>query len=69
MVIVRSVVGLAASLGWLLFQMDVHNAFIHGDLVKEVYIQILEGFANQGKKHMIRKIQNLKTVELQDSGT
>ena len=50
MVTVRSVVALAASCGWFIFQMDVHNAFLQGDLPEEVYMQIPEGFANQGEK-------------------
>ena len=40
MVTVRSVVALAASCGWFIFQMDVHNAFLQGDLPEEVYMHI-----------------------------
>lgn len=56
MVTVRSVVALAASCGWFIFQMDVHNAFLQGDLPEEVYVQIPEGFANQGEKNMVCKL-------------
>ena len=56
MVTVRSVVALAASCGWFIFQMDVHNAFLQGDLPEEVYMQIPEGFANQGEKSMVCKL-------------
>ena len=45
MVTVMSVVVLAASYGWFLFQMDVHNAFFEGDLNEEVNMQEHEGFA------------------------
>ena len=56
MVTVRSVVALAASNNWFVFQMDVHNAFLQGDLLEEVYMQIPDGFAIQGEKSMVCKL-------------
>ena len=35
---VRILISLAANLGWPLFQMDVKNAFLHGDL-DEMYME------------------------------
>jgi hypothetical protein len=32
------VIAVAASRGWVLHQMDVKNAFLHGELQKEVYL-------------------------------
>ncbi|GKV15900.1 hypothetical protein SLEP1_g26636 [Rubroshorea leprosula] len=36
---VRSLITIAAAKGWKLFQMDMINALLNGDLVKEVYMQ------------------------------
>ena len=49
MVTVRSVIALAASCEWYIFQMDVHNAFLQGDLPEEVYMHIPDGLQTRGR--------------------
>ena len=45
---VRLFISLAASYNWPLHQLDVKNAFLHGDLLEEVYLEQPPGFVAQG---------------------
>ncbi|CAN1338667.1 Retrovirus-related Pol polyprotein from transposon TNT 1-94 [Linum perenne] len=46
---VRVLLSLAVNEDWPLFQMDVKNAFLNGDLAEEVYMTIPEGVNHGGK--------------------
>lgn len=57
MATVRSIIALAAAQKWNIFQMDVFNAFLQGDLLEEVYMELPKGFYNAEKdKHLVCKL-------------
>ena len=55
MVTVRTFLAVAAAKDWELHQMDVHNAFLHGDLTEEVYMRVPPGFGKGRDGQVCRK--------------
>ena len=47
---IRTVISLAAQMGWEIHQMDVKTTFLNGVIEEEVYIEQLEGFETHEKK-------------------
>lgn len=56
MTIVRCIIALAASKNWPLFQLDIYNVFLHGDLHEEVYIKIPDGLSHP--PNVVCKLKN-----------
>ena len=49
---IRMLLSLAANLDWTFHKFDVKNAFLHGDLKEEAYIDVplgFQGFENRGE--------------------
>lgn len=70
MVTVRSMIALAASKDRGLFQMDVYNAFLQGDLYEKVYMDLPQCFKRQGRQRPVGCCNHCMALNRhQDSGT
>lgn len=56
---VRIILKLAAAKGWLVHQMDVQNAFLHGDLEEEIYMKLPQGFTGSDPTKVCRLKKSL----------
>ncbi|KAK2452382.1 putative mitochondrial protein [Trifolium repens] len=54
---VRILLSLASNLDWPLYQMDVKNAFLNGDLEEEVYMDIPPGFETSENANKVCKLK------------
>ena len=55
---IRMFISLAATHGWDLHQLDIKNAFLHGDLAEEVYMEQHLGFVAQGEIGRVCRLRN-----------
>ena len=55
--IVRVLLSLAVNQDWPLYQLDVKNAFLNGDLEEEVYMIIPLGIENRSNRNLVRKLK------------
>ena len=54
---VRVLVSLAANLDWPLHQLDVKNAFLHGNLDEEVYMEVPLGYTGLIETKFVCKLE------------
>lgn len=55
---VRVLLSLAANLDWPLHQLDMKNAFLHGDLDEEVYMDIPLGYTGSSETKVVCKLEH-----------
>ncbi|KAJ9683174.1 hypothetical protein PVL29_018954 [Vitis rotundifolia] len=53
---VRLLLSMAAMCSWPLYQLDIKNAFLHGDLAEEVYMEQPPGFVAQGESGLVCRL-------------
>lgn len=59
LVAVHCLLTVVVAKGWEIHQMDVHNAFLHGDLDKEVYMSLPPSFRSSGPRKVCRLHKSL----------
>ena len=47
---IRTIIAIAAEMGWRIHQMDVKTAFLNGFIKEEVYIEQPQGFEVSGRE-------------------
>lgn len=47
MVTVRTILSLAATSNWYIYQINVYNAFLQGDLYDKIYMDLTKRFSSQ----------------------
>jgi hypothetical protein len=54
---IRVILALAVYFNWMIKQLDISNAFLHGSLFEEVYMEQPKGFVDKNHPHSVCKLQ------------
>ncbi|MFS7952191.1 putative RNA-directed DNA polymerase [Helianthus anomalus] len=59
MVTVRCILSLAVQNGWMLYQLDVNNAFLYGSITEDVYMTLPEGYYSKNDNKVCKLVKSL----------
>ncbi|KAI3744219.1 hypothetical protein L1987_57296 [Smallanthus sonchifolius] len=59
MVTVITVLSLAVNNSWPLYQLDINNAFLYGELNEDVYMSLPEGYYSKGETKVCKLVKSL----------
>ncbi|GJV87562.1 putative RNA-directed DNA polymerase [Tanacetum coccineum] len=62
---IRVLISKAENKGWPLHQFDVKNAFLHGELKEEIYMEAPRGFTDRNDKEEITKLKKNLFIEFE----
>nr|KYP44586.1 Retrovirus-related Pol polyprotein from transposon TNT 1-94 [Cajanus cajan] len=54
---VRTVIAIAATKRWSIYQLDIKSAFLHGEINEDVYLEQPPGYVCQGREHQVYKLK------------
>jgi hypothetical protein len=54
---IRVILALVVYFNWMIMQLDISNAFLHGSLLKEVYIEQPKGFVDKNHPNSICRLE------------
>ncbi|GJZ46311.1 ribonuclease H-like domain-containing protein [Tanacetum coccineum] len=58
-VTIRCILSIADNNKWPLFQLDINNAFLYGELEEDVYMSIPEGYSDKDDKRVCKLVKSL----------
>ena len=50
---IRIVISLAAQKAWVIYQLDVKSAFLHGEITEEVFVEQPPGYEQKGHESKV----------------
>lgn len=63
LVTIRVLLAVIVKNNWFIHQLDINNAFLHGDLVEEFYMKILQRFAKERETRVCRFRKSIYGLE------